>query len=99
MTSNLTEHSIVVATRDQVSCPLGEESAILGLKTSIYYGLDRVGSRVWSLLQVPRTVGQLRDSLLEEYEVEPARCQADLLDLLANLHREGLIEIRDSSLD
>jgi hypothetical protein len=82
---------------DQISCPLGEESAILNLKNSVYYGLDAVGARVWTLLQQPRSVGELRDTLLSEYEVGTAQCEQDLLALLERMRSEGLIEVRAAS--
>ena len=82
---------------DQISCPLGEESAILNLKNSVYYGLDAVGARVWTLLQQPRSVGELRDTLLSEYEVGAAQCEQDLLALLERMRSEGLIEVRAAS--
>jgi hypothetical protein len=87
-------HSVVVATSEQVSCPLGEESAILNLKNSVYYGMNPVGARVWNLVQQPKSVVQLRDALLEEYEVDAERCERDLLDLLEQMRLEGLIEVR-----
>src|SRR6202158_4134810 len=70
MSALLSLNSIIVATSEQVSCPLGEESCILNLKNSSYYGLDPVGACVWNLLREPRTVGDLRNALLDEYEVE-----------------------------
>jgi len=94
MDAALSVHSIVVAASEQVSCPLGEESAILNLKNSMYYGMNPVGTRIWSLLKEPRTVEQLRDALLNEYEVDAALCERDLLDLLAKMKSEGLIEVR-----
>src|SRR5580698_872847 len=94
MGTSLSVHSIVLATTEQVSCPLGEESAILNLKNSVYYGMNPVGARVWNLVQQPKSVLQLRDTLLEEYEVDPSRCERDLLDLLEQMRREGLIEVR-----
>ena len=97
MTSSLSANSIVVMASEQISCPLGEESAILNLKNSMYYGLDPVGARVWSLLQQPRSVGEVRDALLSEYEVERGRCEADLFALLEKMLSEGLIEIRVTS--
>jgi|ERR1700683_4723964 hypothetical protein len=93
----LSVHSIVVATPDQVSCPLGEESAILNLKNSVYYGVNPVGARVWNLLQRPKRVSELRDAILQEYAVEPARCEHDLLDLLEKMRLEGLIEIQKAA--
>jgi hypothetical protein len=93
----LSVHSVVVATSDQVSCPLGEESAILNLKNTVYYGLDPVGARIWNLLQQPRTVGELRDALLAEYEVDPDRCEHDLVGLLEEMLNEGLIQVRSAA--
>lgn len=97
MDSSLRTSSIVVAAKEQVSCPLGEEAAVLNLKNSVYYGLDSVGARVWTLLQQPRSVSELRDTLLSEYDVEARRCEQDLLALLETMRNEGLIEIRSVS--
>lgn len=97
MDESLRTSSIVVMASNQVSCPLGEESAILNLKNSVYYGLDPVGARVWTLLQQPRSIGELRDTLLSEYEVEAARCEQDLVVLLEKMRDQGLIEVRVSS--
>lgn len=94
MEEPLTIHSVVVAASEQVSCPLGKESAILNLKSSIYYGLDPVGTMLWNLLREPRPIGELREALLREFEVEPERCERDLFDFLARMREEGLIEVR-----
>ena len=85
--------STVVAAKDQVSSDLGGEVAILDLKAGVYYGLDAVGARIWSLIQEPRTVNEIRNILLEEYEVQPERCERDLLALLQRLADEGIIEV------
>jgi Coenzyme PQQ synthesis protein D (PqqD) len=90
----LSLHSIVVASTQQVSCALGDESAILNMKNSVYYGLDAVGTRVWSLLGQPRSIGQLRDTILDEYDVEARVCERDLLTLLEQLRNEGLIDVK-----
>ena len=97
MDACLSVHSVVSATTEQVSCPLGDESAILNLKNTVYYGLNPVGARVWNLLQQPRSVGELRDALLDEYDVEPERCEHDLLELLEKMRSEGLILVRSAA--
>ena len=89
----LSSHSTVVASRDQVSCRLGPEAAILHLGSGVYYGLNPVGARVWALLQQPVMVQRLRETLLAEYDVAPDRLQRDLTDLLDGLVAEGLIEV------
>jgi len=93
MDAGLSLDSIVTAATEQVSCPLGDEAAILNLKNTVYYGLDPVGARIWTLLQQKRSVGELRDLLVEEYDVEAERCGQDLLELLKKMRAEGLIQV------
>ena len=88
--------SSIVAARTQVSSDLGGEVAILDLKTETYYGLDRVGAKIWTLIQEPRTVEEIRNVLVSEYEVEPGRCERDLIALLQSLADKGLIEVRSA---
>jgi Coenzyme PQQ synthesis protein D (PqqD) len=38
---------------------------VFDLKSSVYYGLDTVGARIWNLIQVPRAVNEIRDILLK----------------------------------
>jgi hypothetical protein len=93
----LSLYSVVVATPEQVSCALGDEAAILSMKNSVYYGMNPVGARVWNMLGEPRSIVQLRDALLDEYEVEPNRCEQDLLQLLEHMRSEGLIEVQGAA--
>lgn len=84
----------VVANKEQVSCDLGGEAAILNLKTGVYYGLDPVGARIWNLIQEPKGFDEIRGILLKEFDVQPDRCERDLLALLEKLAAEGLIEVK-----
>ena len=98
MSTTLSVGSRVVASKEQVSCELGGEAAILNLKNSVYYGLDPVGARVWTLLQEPRSVMELRDAIVQEFDVTPERCEGDLFALLEKLMAEGLVEAADGAL-
>ena len=89
-------HSIVVKSPEQVSRDIDEECVILNLKNSAYYSLDAVGAHVWNLLREPRSVAELRDSLLVTYDVEAGPCEHDLLDLLDQMRTEGLAEVRSA---
>ena len=97
MSACLSGRSTVVAAKDQISCDLAGEAAILNIKSGTYYGLDPVGARIWKLIQQPRSVDEVRQALLDEYEVEPERCDRDLLVLLEKLLAEGLIEVKEEA--
>ena len=97
MKNGLTDGAIIVATKQQVSCDLGEEAAILNMKNSVYYGLDPVGSRIWQLLQQPRSIAEIRDVIASEYDVSADRAESDLRELIGKLLSEGLVELTSES--
>jgi hypothetical protein len=84
---------VVVATKDQVSCDLNGEAAILHLERGRYFGLDPVGARIWELVQTPKSVSELHEALLREYAVEPDRLENDLLALLDEMAEQHLIDV------
>lgn len=83
----------VVASREQVSVDLDGEAVILGLADGVYYGLDPVGARVWELIAQPRSVAELRDAVVAEWDVDAPTAEADLLALLADLAARGLVDV------
>src|SRR3989441_12784257 len=96
--STILHASRIVVAKEIVSCDLAGEAAILNLQNGVYYGLDPVGARIWNLIQESsKTVTEIRDTLLEEYEVEPERCEGDLLALLQKLADAELIEVKDAT--
>lgn len=86
--------TVVVVSRDQVSCDLQGEVAVLNLRNGVYYGLDPVGARVWSLVQKPTKVQDLLSVMLDEYDVDAPRCEKDLVALLTDLAEQGLIDVQ-----
>lgn len=84
---------VIRRSQRQTSCDLGDERVLLNVASGVYYGLDPIGSRVWELLEVPRSVGHLTESLQAEYAVDAATCESDLVALLERLLVEGLIEV------
>jgi coenzyme PQQ synthesis protein D (PqqD) len=89
----LSDESRIVVSKDQVSCDLAGEAAILNLRNGVYYGLDPVGARIWNLVQQPTTFNAIRDALLDDYDVEKVRLEADIKELLDKLAEHGLIDI------
>ena len=94
MDAPLSLQTTVIVSSQQISCPLGDEAAILNMKNSVYYGMNPVGATVWNLLKQPKTIAEIRDAIIEEYDVEEKRCEQDLLTLLEEMRSEGLIEVR-----
>jgi len=94
MADLITEHTLISAAHEQVSGDLLEgEVVILNLKDGVYYGLNTIGGHIWQLIQEPKTASQIRDILLEEYDVTSEQCTEELLTLLNEMEAKGLIEV------
>jgi len=93
----ISDGAVVVASKDQFSCPLGDDTVILDLKAGLYFSLDNVGTVIWQLIQQPKSVKDLRAAILETFEVAPEVCERDLRALLQELVGKNLVEIRDAA--
>ena len=95
--NSIMKDSIITVVREQVSCDLAGEKAILDLKSGQYYGLNPVGARIWDLIQESKSVTEVLKTILDEYNVESEACERDLFALLEELQGKGLVDIRDAT--
>ena len=72
---------------------VGDETVILDLAGGTYYGLDAVGARVWQLIGEGKTLGEICDTLLDEYDVARDTLERDVLDLAEKLLAQKLITV------
>ena len=93
----ITLETRVVCTKNHVSCELADEVVILSLATGEYYGLNAVAARIWSVLQEPRLVVEIRDILLTEYlDVTAEECTSEVFALLGEMRDIDLITVREA---
>ena len=74
---------------------LDGEAVLLNLENGKYYGLDRLGTEIWTMLSEDGHVARAYQAILDSYDVEPERLQADLLALLEKFAEQGLIVVQD----
>jgi hypothetical protein len=72
---------------------LDGEAGLLETESGRYFGLDEVGTRMWSLLQLHGEVGATCRALLAEYDAPEERLREDLLRLVETLAARGLVRI------
>ena len=78
---------------DVVFRELDGEAVILNLDTGIYFGLNDVGTRVWSLLKEHRSLRRVLEAMREEYDIPPEVLQTDLLRLVEQMQEKGLVRV------
>lgn len=61
------------------------------------FGFNATATRIWSLIETPKSFGELRDSLVEEYDVDPETCGSELHALLRELEEDGLVALEPAA--
>jgi len=96
------EETVSLAFEKRVQIPdsvltreLDGELVILDMESERYFGLDAVGSRIWSHLVDCRRVGDAFEATLAEFEVDRDRLSRDFEKLVTTLVESGLIELSD----
>lgn len=70
-----------------------EEGVLLNLKTGTYYGMDKVGTRMFSLLSQHGQVGLAYQELLKEYDTTEDQLWQDLLNFINELASHELLQV------
>lgn len=71
---------------------LGEETIILDLESGTYFGLDPVGARIWQLMNEGKSLAEICDVMLDEYEVSREKLERDASALVQDLAARNLID-------
>jgi hypothetical protein len=68
---------------------------LLHLETETYFGLNAIGTRMWTVLTQADSIDQAVAILLAEYEVEPEVLRRDLDTLIAQLLQHRLLFVQE----
>ena len=80
--------------RHVVSTAHGDRTVLLDSRSGHYYGLDEVGSRIWSLAGAGYTAATISEKLAEEYDAPVEDLVQDVEAFLTDLKRSRLLEER-----
>lgn len=75
------------------------ETVVLNLRTGKYHGLNPTAGKMLEALEAAPTIGEAIPGLMDEYGLERARIQTDLLTLTRGLLERGLIVAGDDETD
>ena len=89
----LTPASRIALAKNQTSCDLAGEMAVVNFDNGVYYGLDPTGARIWNLLREPSTVEELCDILAGVFDVDRSTLESDVRAFVGELADHGLVEI------
>ena len=83
--------TIYIRNSNTISGRLHDELVMMDLDQGKYFSLNPVATRTWDLLEKPLTADELCGLLMEEYEVDEAKCKMEVEDHLDDMVRLGLV--------
>lgn len=84
--------SRLIPAKHVVSTVHGTRTVLLDSRSGRYYGLDEVGSRIWSLARAGFTLTTIADKLAQEYDAPVEQLQEDVRGFLSELKQSRLME-------
>jgi hypothetical protein len=79
---------------DVVFRELQGEAVILNLTSSMYFGLDTIGTRVWQLCETHGSLLAVWQAMKQEYDAPGETLRVDLLAFIDELLAKGLLAIQ-----
>ncbi|HVL79373.1 MAG TPA: PqqD family protein [Sphingomicrobium sp.] len=78
-------------TGDAVESRVGDETVLLHLKRGTYYGLDPLGTRIWSFLKEGKEPQEICQLVAAEFEVEHETVADDVRRFLSDLKANDIV--------
>lgn len=76
---------------DWLCARAGDEVMMMSAAQGTYLGLNAMGARIWDLLETPQDRDAVCAQLLQEFEVSPEQCRAEVDAFLAELDQHKAI--------
>jgi hypothetical protein len=94
----IARESIVSKSEGLLATKLDDEVVLMGVDQGFYYGMQKVGDRIWELISTPCPVSEIIQTLLTEYDVEEEKCWNEVRAFLNDLMNEGLVKVENPKL-
>lgn len=85
--------SVVSYRSDIDTTDLDGDKVMMDLEKGHYFSLNSVASRIWELMDSPKKVSEIVESLLEEYEVDRDTCEKSVIEFVEGLNHAELVEL------
>jgi Coenzyme PQQ synthesis protein D (PqqD) len=86
--------SVIQRSKNLLFSEIHDEIVALSVKNSEYYGMDKVASSIFKLLEEPLKFNVLVAKLISKYEITEKQCSSDTQAFLLKLADKELIIIQ-----
>ncbi|HLK67790.1 MAG TPA: PqqD family protein [Bryobacteraceae bacterium] len=95
MTYSITPELSITPTSQAVACEVASDTVILDVPSGKYFALNGLGTVIWRRLEPGRTVSQLVEGLIQEYDVTREQCETEVYALIRQLAEHGLVTLQE----
>jgi hypothetical protein len=74
-----------------VARAVAQETVLLDLESGTYFSLDTVGAHIWGMIEKGKSLNQICDAMLEEFDVTRDVLEHDTLALAKELADKKLV--------
>lgn len=86
----------IVRCEEMLEADLNGEIVALHIERGQCYGLNAVAADIWRMLAEPISLDQICTRLTEDYEIDSPTCREEVLRLVSELEKEGLVKAAES---
>jgi len=88
----MTAQTIYQLKEDILSSQIGNEIVLLDVASGKYFKIDEVGSSIWEHLKEPKSLDNLVEILIMEYDVEKEQCKKDVTKFIGELKTNDFLK-------
>jgi hypothetical protein len=92
---DLSPATVVCRSQAARAARAGDDLVLLHLERGRYSTLNTTGALLWERIGDGATLGELRDALVEAFEVDEETAWRDVVELVGELEAEGLIVLEE----
>jgi hypothetical protein len=87
----VTENTTISRNGTLLEAEVDGEIVALNVESGTCYGFNSTATRIWSMIEQPRSLDEICRSLVAQFDVQPDACRDDVVELLRELQADGLV--------
>ena len=93
MTAKFDGRALVRRLDGLIEAEIDDEILALHVEQGVCYGFNVTAARVWTSLEQPKRIAELRAELLAEFDVDEETCERELGEIVEALAAQNLVTI------
>ncbi len=83
--NTVTLQSVISRNPEIIHSAMDDEVVMMSVDQGLFFGVDKIGTHIWNLLETPAKVDGLIEKLVTHYDVDPELCKNDTLLFLNDM--------------